>query len=660
MTPNTAKLAPINSLVLLAVQDTNEPIGKQAKYIPVTDLTESSTSGSLVTTVAEFRASENIPTNRSVVTTDYGSGVWYYVGLDDGIYEDNTGTVIITADNHVWKRSFQGKVNAVWFGLSATGTKVNNTNALQLAIDTLAVMGGGEIKVNSGEYLLNKITLKDKVSIIGSGIGHASVYFTSSDKEKGTVFLIDGQPGDDCVIFESNTSFTGFKNISIYNDNANGIRAVVHIPGVLYPVMENVEVSSRLHAATGVQTVGVLLSANTTSPNWETLYGVYLNVIVITNGAVGVHTALKLLGLSPVLRPNASRFLGGHFQGYSLSLLIDGDMPNSAPQGIAFLGTTFESYYNAEQTVVYVSNSIGFNSFKHDQDRYGIVWMHLKQANQVTFTGCYTENGNSVFTYNDGTNGVHPSFPVILIDTNASQTSIVGNTIVAGVLDKGFGTTHPNKVSFLDQNAYSSIEGEPVLSTSQVVLGSNGVAGLRVRESVVLIGSNNNTSTGEALQVIGSAKIDRINNVYTENNIIALKAGGISLILQDENNEVSFKVEPIGLGSNAVFSVEDNEVVRLEPSKCIIQEQLEVNSTGNFAGQVTIPAGTADGHAINLLQLNNKKAAISADTTADSAGPVGTTYSQAEVQGIITELRNLKSELRNLKTNFRTANLLAT
>lgn len=660
MTPNTSKLAPINSLVLIAVQDTNEPIGKQAKYIPVTNLTGDSSYDSVVTTVAEFRVSDNIPTNKLVTTTDYGSGIWYYVGLNDGVYEDNTGTIIITADNHVWKRSFEGELNASWFGLSATSTRINNTAALQLAIDTLSNAGGGEIKVNYGEYSLNKIILKDKVSIIGSGIGHASVYFTSSDKEKGTVFLIDGQSGDDCVVFESNTSFTGFKNISIYNDNSNGIRAVVHIPGVLYPIMENVEISSRIHAATGVQTVGLLLSANTTSPNWETLYGVYLNVIVITNQSVGVHTALKLLGLSPVLRPNASRFIGGHFQGYSLSLLIDGELSNSAPQGIAFLGTTFESYYNSEQTVVYVPGSVGFNSFKHDQDRYGIVWMHLKQANQVTFTGCYTENGNSVFTYNDGTNGAHPSFPVIWVGTNASQTSIVGNTIVAGILDNGFGTTHPNKLSFLDQNSYASIEGEPVLSTSQVVLGSNGVAGLRVRESVVLIGSNNNTSTGEALQVLGHAKIDRIENVYTESDIIALRTGGVKLTLQDENNEASFSVEPVGLGSNAVFLVEDNEVIRLQPSKCIVQEQLEVNSTAVFAGQVTIPAGTADAHAINLLQLNNKKAAVSADSTSDTATPVGATYSQSEVQGILTELRNLKSELRNLKTNLRVANLLET
>lgn len=535
-------------------------------------------------TTSQLRASTGLSTSSVVTTTDLGGGTWSYIGLYDNDYEDNSGTIIITADSKVWKRVYTGNVSATWFGLKTNNVASANTTALQLAINTISLLGGGVVDIPCGEFLCNKLTLKNKVILNGQGNSHSSVYFVGSSNKLGTLLLIDGQAGDDCIIFQGNTSFSGLKNISIFNNNSNPIRAVVNIPGVLYPVMENVEISSKLHAN---NTVGLQLSASTTSPNWETLYGVYNNVSVITNAAVGVHTALKILGLSPVLRPNASRFIGGHFQGYSLSLLLDGALPNSAPQGISFLGTTFESYYNVAQEVIFVPNSTGMNAFEAGIDRYAITWIHLKQANQVSFIGCYVEDGNSVFTYDDGINGVHPSFPMIVIDAGVSQTTFVGDTIVAGILDNGFGTNHPNKLSFLDENAYSTIEGQPVGITSQIAIGSNGVTGLRVREGNVLVGDGNNTDTGEDLQVPGIAKIGEIKNIFSAQDAQLVKTGGAKYIIGDQNNTVSVGGVPVGLGSNMLLSVESNEVARLKADEFIVQEKFTAASTGSFVGTVS-------------------------------------------------------------------------
>lgn len=552
-------------------------------------------------TIAQLRSSNGLSPSTVVTTTDFGGGTWTYLGIDDNIYEDNSGTIIITADSKVWKRVYSGNASATWFGIKPDNTAAANTLALQLAIDSMSLTGGGVIDIPCGEFLSNKLTIKNKVILNGQGNSHSSVYFVGSAPKVGTLLLIDGQAGDDCIVFQGNTSFSGLKNMSIYNNNSTAIRAVVNIPGVLYPVMENIELSSRLH---GANTVGLLLSASTTSPNWETLYGVYNNVSVITNAAVGVHTALKLLGLSPVLRPNASRFVGGHFQGYSLSLLIDGAQANSAPQGISFLGTTFESYYNVAQEVIFVPNSIGMNAFETGVDRYAITWIHLKQANQVSFTGCYFEDGNSVFTYDDGTNGVHPSFPMIVIDTGVSQTTFIGDTIVAGILDRGFGTVHPNKLSFLDQNAYATVEGQAVGVTSQIAIGSNGVTGLRVREGNVLVGENNNTDTGEDLQVTGVAKIAEIKNIFSAQDAQLVKTGGAKYILGDQNNTVSMGVTPVGLGSNMILSVENNEVARLKADEFIVQEKFTAGSTGSFVGTVSGADAELPSDFVTLGQLS--------------------------------------------------------
>jgi hypothetical protein len=87
---------------------------------------------------------------------------------------------------------------------------------------------------------------------------------------------------------------------------------------------------------------------------------------------------------------------------------------------------------------------------------------------------------------------------------------------------------------------------------------------------------------------------------------------------------------------------------------------LIINQVGAAAFSNTVSGLAAVGSSdfITKAQLDAKKSAASADTTSDTAA-VGATYSQTEVQTIITEMRNLKTEFRDLKTKMRTAVLLA-
>lgn len=76
---------------------------------------------------------------------------------------------------------------------------------------------------------------------------------------------------------------------------------------------------------------------------------------------------------------------------------------------------------------------------------------------------------------------------------------------------------------------------------------------------------------------------------------------------------------------------------------------------GNFLGGIAAPSmqvGPASGTKYDVVTTNTpatqavRGAVKQAAASADSAGAVGAAYSQAEVQAILTELRDLKAKLR--------------
>lgn len=224
MTPNTTRKAPINSLVLIPVQDTNEPVGQQAKHISASDFANNA-QGGVVTTVEEFRASDDIPTNRSVVTTDHGGGTWYYAGLDDGIYDDTTGTVVITADNHVWKRIFTGDLDITWFGAVGDGVKdnlevLNTVIQLSLISRTNIYIPEGRFKCN-GPLIVPGRPAASSILIKGAGARNSILDFTDST---GSICVQYGTP-------DTNTIHGGISDIQIQGtQDAHGLVISSHAP----------------------------------------------------------------------------------------------------------------------------------------------------------------------------------------------------------------------------------------------------------------------------------------------------------------------------------------------------------------------------------------------------------------------------------------------
>lgn len=132
-------------------------------------------SSAFLITISEIRSSVgDIPSQ--LYTTDIGQeGHWYVDGMG-ALAEDNTGTVLITADLKRYRRAFDGVVNVKWFGAKGdydptTNTGTDDTLAIQKAMDTAI---NWFIPNSAKNYLIS-----GTITIKADGICESVVYTTS-------------------------------------------------------------------------------------------------------------------------------------------------------------------------------------------------------------------------------------------------------------------------------------------------------------------------------------------------------------------------------------------------------------------------------------------------------------------------------------------------
>lgn len=524
------------------------------------------------TTAANLKKGED---STGAMIQTYGGGVsrfWVRKGLPkrwiqsidaetiNNFIDTSTGTITGYTDSAA--RAANGySANVKWYGVVGDGRRSDSVG-VKAAIAFVAIKGG-KVYFPAGKYRLPPLKIPDRVGLVGEGNSHSSID-VPANTYTGTLLLVDGIAGKSDIEFTGNTSSASLSDMSIWNNNNAAIESVVKIPGVLYPHLTNIEISSVVHT-TGIGLY--ILGYNVAPWFFSSLYSTYLNVNVITNALVGVRIGLKLWGISNTLPPNASRFFGGHFQGYELSLLVDGAEgfgPYSGAQGVLFSGTTFESYFNAAQRVEYVPNSVGMAAFSEDSSRYGVIWMNVRKGNQITFDGCYYENGGVPFSaYNDGTNGTHRAFPMVLLDTNSSQIEITGGTLSAGILDRGILNTFPNKKSYIDEYGFGTIVERATKGFvgSEIEVSTNGVKGFRQRKD---------TSFTRKLII----------EDFVADTLKILKKTGAIISLGDSINGTYLKTKPIGTTtSHFIIATEGQEQLEVESARFHIKKRLKLTPT---------------------------------------------------------------------------------
>jgi len=308
-------------------------------------------------------------------------------------------------------------------GSSASGT--DNLAAFNAALSAAVSLGISRVKASGVFRLSGKLTIPRGITLEGDGTAHLPIFLGGT--VRGTVLLISGAVGDDCLAFEENAGHTGLRDLSVYNTNTNAIRSVVSVVGQLYPRLRNVEISS-LRRTTGS---GLYIAPSSTGLLFETLWGDFDNVMVtITNIGTGTEASVRyganLYGITSTRVPNANVFKGGQLAGCWAGVILDGAAATSGPLNVAFFGVkigaewdgTFTPQFQAAASRVY-----GFTKASC------YIWpsARVNRGFSTAFHGCYFENSGAPSTYNDGTNGVQSLIAVVWLD---NSTEVVATGIV--------------------------------------------------------------------------------------------------------------------------------------------------------------------------------------------------------------------------------------
>jgi hypothetical protein len=330
--------------------------------------------------------------------------------------------------------------NVKQWGAKGDGV-TNDAAAIQAAMDGVKAVGGGDLYVPQGTWICSTgLTLRQGVQLYGAGTAHHAFYANPSYAKTGTVLLITGAVGADCINFEPNVrGHFGIKSMSIYDNGSAAIRSICRIAGILNPYLEDVEFSC-LNTARGI---GLLITNEAAVAPFSgqaiTLYGSFRNVM----------TGNVQDGLEIRNDCNANSFIGGSFGATRYSLRMTGTY--AVPVGTFFGGCAFESGYSAtNQEIEYIAGAAKIYGWVAQTNAYAIKFVKIEKARGVEFSGCYFENGSTPATYNNGVNGSWPAASVVALD--AALQSDVQNVHFTGCSWNSF---------LLDRGAYNSATGLP-------------------------------------------------------------------------------------------------------------------------------------------------------------------------------------------------------
>lgn len=313
-------------------------------------------------------------------------------------------------------------------GGGASGT--DNLSAFAAALTDAVTTGVNAVYVPAGAYYLSgKITLPRGVTLFGVGTAHMPVWTTGSNR-RGTVLLIAGANGDDCLAFDANTAagHSVLRSITIAHVGSLTNRAVVSIANHLYPVMEDVELFSLVKSTgRGLYLIG------------GTLWGNFDNIIAVCQNPGGANEysfryGLAVYGVDPVTVANANSFRAGHFVGTFAGAIFDGAAGDTGALSIAFHGTKFDLAWNGAETPTYVASGTGLYDYPAGSV-YTIPVVQVEKGHNLAFHGCYFEAAGEPATFDDGVNGSHDLVPVF---SNKGSFAIE-----TGVLDCNWNNVYP-------------------------------------------------------------------------------------------------------------------------------------------------------------------------------------------------------------------------
>ena len=173
--------------------------------------------GRVVDSIAQLRALDKTKYTRAFVTGYYtagdGGGGQYWYDPADTTSADNGGALIVASDGGRWKLINIGVISVKQFGAKGdwdgtTGT--DDTARIQVAVDWLYSVGGGELYFPEGTYLVTSIARNFSASI-SVNLRGAGKYATFLKKTGATTTPVINWSADTGVL----STYADFSNFSI-------------------------------------------------------------------------------------------------------------------------------------------------------------------------------------------------------------------------------------------------------------------------------------------------------------------------------------------------------------------------------------------------------------------------------------------------------------
>jgi len=152
-------------------------------------------SSAFLITISEIRSSiGDIPSQ--LYTTDIGQeGHWYFDGMG-ALTEDNTGTILVTADLKRFRRAFDGALRPEWFGAKGdfNGTSgTDDTVAIQKCINSIktgTIIFSGKAYVINQTLVIPSFDANNSAEIVFKGEGKLSSNGFKNQPNDGIVQLV--------------------------------------------------------------------------------------------------------------------------------------------------------------------------------------------------------------------------------------------------------------------------------------------------------------------------------------------------------------------------------------------------------------------------------------------------------------------------------------
>lgn len=167
-----------------------------------------------LTTIAKLRLSNSGPLSTVLYITDKGKeGYWRYAP-DDVTSQDNTGTVVVSADGRRYKRVFNGDIKIMWF-TDGDGV-IDNTIGIQAAFDDAEKIQADQLFERSCVIDFGEGNFYTTTSSILITAGHTTI--------KGRSFIQNNHNGDCFIISTRKNQIRRFwvKDLQIRGLNLTG------------------------------------------------------------------------------------------------------------------------------------------------------------------------------------------------------------------------------------------------------------------------------------------------------------------------------------------------------------------------------------------------------------------------------------------------------